>query len=200
MGEKLTLQHLVDLVTEKRGISKNKSDLFVRSFFTLIEQGLQKDSYVKIKGFGSFKLIPIERRESINVNTGERFIIEGHNKISFTPDSMLRDSVNKPFAHFETVVLNEGVDFQDLQTGPEQDERTETAVPVTDSFSTTGKDDQEVNFPEESSRLPEKTIEKTVPEAARQEQPPIIPVPEASKVPEKKKKNNYQLLWFPVGT
>ena len=83
--------------------------LATKVFFSIIEEGLEKDKYVKIKGFGTFKLIEVDSRESINVNTGERFEIQGHTKVTFTPDNNIKEAVNKPFSAFQTVVLEEGV-------------------------------------------------------------------------------------------
>ena len=113
MNEKLNIQDLIDLLAEKHGMSKKNADSFVKEFFQLIEEALEKDKYVKIKGLGAFKLIDVESRESVNVNTGERFEIQGHTKVSFTPEPALKDIINKPFAHFETVVLNEGTVLED---------------------------------------------------------------------------------------
>ncbi|MBP1615549.1 MAG: hypothetical protein H6Q13_2997 [Bacteroidetes bacterium] len=113
MNEKLNMQSLIDLLAEKRNMNKKDAELFVREFFLLIEQVLEDDKYVKIKGLGTFKLIDVESRESINVNTGERFEIQGHTKISFVPEASLRDAVNKPFAHFETVILNDDTVLED---------------------------------------------------------------------------------------
>ena len=107
MNEKLTIQDLVELLVNRHEVSQEDADVFVREFFLLIEQALDADQYVKIKGLGTFKLIGVNSRESVNVNTGERIKIEGHTKISFTPDPSLRDIINRPFSHFETVVLNE---------------------------------------------------------------------------------------------
>lgn len=114
MSDKLNLQDLIDLLVEKHSMSKQDAESFVRGFFDLIEESLEKDKYVKIKGLGTFKLINVESRESININTGERFEIEGHTKISFTPETMLKEAVNKPFAHFESVQLNDNVFFDDM--------------------------------------------------------------------------------------
>lgn len=113
MNEKLNMQDLVDLLAAKHGMDKKDADAFVKEFFLLIEQALEKDRYVKIKGLGTFKLIDVESRESVKVNTGERFEIQGHTKVSFTPDTALRDIINKPFAHFETVILNENTVLED---------------------------------------------------------------------------------------
>ena len=113
MNEKLTIQDLVELLVNRHEVSQEDADVFVREFFLLIEQALDADQYVKIKGLGTFKLIGVNSRESVNVNTGERIKIEGHTKISFTPDPSLRDIINRPFSHFETVVLNENTVLED---------------------------------------------------------------------------------------
>lgn len=91
MNEKLNMQDLIDLLTYKYNIPKKNVELFVKEFFDLVVYALENDKYLKIKGFGTFKLIDVDSRESINVNTGERFIIEGHSKISFTPDVSLKN-------------------------------------------------------------------------------------------------------------
>lgn len=115
MDEKVTLQYLIELFSKENRIAKDRGDSFVKAFFDLIREGLEKDRIVKIKGLGTFKIIDIEPRESVNVNTGERFQIEGHSKVSFTPDASLKEIVNQPFADFETVILNEGVSFENKQ-------------------------------------------------------------------------------------
>ena len=113
MNEKITLQDLINLFSEKQGMNKKDAEVFVRTMFELIEEALGTEKYVKIKGFGTFKLTEVDSRESVNVNTGERIEIQGHTKISFTPDATMKDLINKPFSHFETVILNEGVELED---------------------------------------------------------------------------------------
>ena len=113
MNEKITLQDLINLFSEKQGMNKKDAEVFVRTMFELIEEALATEKYVKIKGFGTFKLTEVDSRESVNVNTGERIEIQGHTKISFTPDATMKDLINKPFSHFETVILNEGVELED---------------------------------------------------------------------------------------
>lgn len=108
--QKLTLADLATGLSRRASLPMRYSEDFVRSFFKVIADGLTRDNLVKVKGFGTFKLIGIEARESINVATGERFEIAGHTKVSFTPDPALRDAVNKPFVEFDTVILNEGTD------------------------------------------------------------------------------------------
>lgn len=114
MSDKLNIQDLIDLLAEKHSMNRSDAESFVREFFALIEESLEKDKYVKIRGLGTFKLINVESRESININTGERFEILGHAKISFTPETLLKEAINKPFAHFESVLLNDNVVFDDM--------------------------------------------------------------------------------------
>ena len=113
MNERLTIQDLTDLLAAKHSMTKKDAEAFVKEFFLLIEQAFENEKTVKIKGLGIFKLIDVDSRESVNVNTGERFQIKGHTKVSFSPDANLRDTINKPFAHFETVVLNENTILED---------------------------------------------------------------------------------------
>ena len=113
---KLTIQDIAKVLSDRKGLSKNDASNFVNEMFDVIQQALERDMVVKVKGFGTFKIIDVDPRESVNVNTGERVLIEGHNKITFTPDQLLKEIVNKPFSQFETVVLNEGVDFAEDTT------------------------------------------------------------------------------------
>ncbi|MBO5381849.1 MAG: HU family DNA-binding protein [Bacteroides sp.] len=125
MNEKISIQELTEQFVESKGIQKKDAENYIKEFFKLIEKALNDERYVKIKGFGTFKLIEVDSRESINVNTGERIEIQGHTKITFTPDASLKDLVNKPFAHFESVVLNEGAFIDGLPTD-EDDAEEET--------------------------------------------------------------------------
>ena len=115
MEKKKTLQHLVAALAARREIPKKQAELFVRTVFDIISQYLETDKLVKIKGLGTFKLIQVESRESVDVNTGQRILIKGYTKVAFIPDAALRDTVNKPFAQFETVVLNEGTDVSAME-------------------------------------------------------------------------------------
>ena len=116
MNEKINLQDLVNLFSEKQGLNKKEAELFLKTMFDLIEEALATEKYVKIKGFGTFKLTEVNSRESVDVNTGERIEIQGHSKVTFTPDTTMKDLINKPFSHFETVILNEGVELEDTPT------------------------------------------------------------------------------------
>lgn len=111
---KISIQDLGVVLVEHNSLNKKDASDFVSSMFDIIQEFLEKDRNVKIKGLGTFKIIDVEDRESVNVNTGERVLIEGHGKITFTPDPLMKELVNKPFSQFETVVLNEGVDFAEV--------------------------------------------------------------------------------------
>lgn len=131
MDEKLNIQNLIDALAEKHGMGKRNADGFVKEFFQLIEEALEKDRYVKVKGLGTFKLIEVESRESINVNTGERFQIQKHTKVSFTPETALKEVINKPFSHFETVpLLNDVIQDNTLQESEEDTAKEEIAEPA----------------------------------------------------------------------
>lgn len=121
---KFSLNTLGKLLADKSGLSQVEAELFIRKMFDVCNQGLDADKQVKIKWLGTFKVQATKDRESINVNTGERFTIEGRDKLTFTPDSILKEIVNKPFAQFETVVVNDGVDFDEIDEkfGEEQTE------------------------------------------------------------------------------
>ncbi|CDA66455.1 putative integration host factor IHF alpha subunit [Segatella copri CAG:164] len=121
---KFSLNTLGKLLADKSGLNQVEAELFIRKMFDVCNQGLDADKQVKIKWLGTFKVQATKDRESINVNTGERFTIEGRDKLTFTPDNILKEIVNKPFAQFETVVVNDGVDFDEIDEkfGEEQTE------------------------------------------------------------------------------
>lgn len=117
---------LAAALTEKHGLAKADAEAFVSAMFTLINEALASERAVKVKGLGTFKVISVAARKSVDVNTGAPIVIDGRDKISFTPDSSLRDEVNKPFAQFETVVVNDGVDFSEIDRKFEEEERAST--------------------------------------------------------------------------
>ena len=127
---KFSLNTLGKLLADKSGLSQVEAELFIRKMFDVCNQGLETDKQVKIKWLGTFKVQATKDRESINVNTGERFTIEGRDKLTFTPDNILKEIVNKPFAQFETVVVNDGVDFDEIDEkfGEEQTEDAPSEV------------------------------------------------------------------------
>lgn len=111
---KNSLTVLAQKLAEKTGISQQDAELFIRKMFYVVNEGLQADKQVKMKWLGTFKVTSVKDRESVDVNTGERIVIEGRDKISFTPDTILKEIINKPFAQFETVVVNDGVEFDEI--------------------------------------------------------------------------------------
>ena len=126
---KISINELAAVLIERKNLKKKSASAFVNELFYLIQKGLGDDKIVKVKGLGTFKIIDVDDRESVNVNNGERVLIEGHSKITFTPDALMKELVNKPFSQFETVVLNEGVDFdQEPEPEPEPDLQPEPAI------------------------------------------------------------------------
>lgn len=111
---KNSLNGLADKLAEKSGLSQIEAELFIRKMFDVCHQGLAADKIVKMRWLGTFKVTSVKERESVDVNTGERIVIEGRDKISFTPDNILKEIVNRPFAQFETVIVNDGVDFESI--------------------------------------------------------------------------------------
>ncbi len=140
MNERLTIQDLTDLLAAKHSMTRKDAEAFVKEFFLLIEQALENEKTVKIKGLGTFKLIDVDSRESVKVNTGERFQIKGHTKVSFSPDTNLRDTINKPFAHFETVVLNENTILEDTPIEEIEEEEVEEEASVQVVLNEVGDD------------------------------------------------------------
>ncbi|WP_029905231.1 HU family DNA-binding protein [Prevotella sp. 10(H)] len=114
MNERLSLQDLIDFLARKQGITKKESETFLREFFSIISATIEKNEPVKIKDFGTFKLVKVNSRRSVDVNTGEAIEIPAHYKLSFTPDKLLKEAINRPFANFESVVLEEGVSFDNI--------------------------------------------------------------------------------------
>ena len=144
MKRKLGIQDFAEIIEQREGISRTEAENFVRAFFDVVEQGLEEDKFVKIKGLGTFKLIAVSERESVNINTGERFQISGHTKISFTPDAAMKELINRPFAHFEAVDLNDSTDTREFE---EIDEEMEA-----DSLDTEDNDENnEVDGEKESA-------------------------------------------------
>ena len=165
MNERLTIQDLTDLLAAKHSMTKKDAEAFVKEFFLLIEQALENEKTVKIKGLGTFKLIDVDSRESVNVNTGERFQIKGHTKVSFSPDTNLRDTINKPFAHFETVVLNENTILEDTPIEETEEEETgEEASAREPAEQTSPKESEETIMETDIEEKVEQLEEEEVPE------------------------------------
>ncbi len=170
--ERRSIQELAAVLTAKSGLKKKEAERFATTIFDVVKESLLTDRIVKIKGLGTFKIIDIESRESINVNTGERMLIEGHNKITFTPDTTMKELVNRPFSQFETVILNDGVDFDDFNdqadiTGEAED-------------SSVGEDIQDVASGDElEEKVSGETVEENIPvETVKVEEKPVETVSE----------------------
>ena len=141
---KTALQLIADTVAKKHKITVKDAEKFVSAMFDVMNEGLKTDKLVKVKGLGTFKVQAVKPRESVNVNTGERVLIEGHDKVSFTPDATMKELVNKPFAQFETVVLNDGVDFTDIDSKYENEATLENADETTVSANNAAIPDTKV--------------------------------------------------------
>lgn len=180
MNERLTIQDLTDLLAAKHSMTKKDAEAFVKEFFLLIEQALENEKTVKIKGLGTFKLIDVDSRESVNVNTGERFQIKGHTKVSFSPDTNLRDTINKPFAHFETVVLNENTILEDTPIEDTEEEEVEeetsaqtvlnevgegTALLVTEEYESTDDELSEEELIQEEQITAQPSVKDSIEES-----------------------------------
>ena len=125
MNTKINLPQLAKILAQKTNISQKDAEVFLKEFFDSIVQNVTSDKLVKIKGLGTFKLIEVLDRESVNVNTGERIVIPGHSKLSFAPEPALKDLINKPFADFQTTVINEGTSIEEMERVPQQEEEVE---------------------------------------------------------------------------
>ena len=179
---KIFMAELADMLAQKAGISKREAQQFLTDFVETIQDGVNNDKLVKIKGLGTFKVIDVDARESVNVNTGERVTIDSHQKLTFTPDAAMKELVNKPFSQFETVVLNDGVEFDDE---PEVEEPTiaeETPEPIVEPTP----EPEPVVVPEpepEPTIVPEPEPEPViVPEP--EPEPVVVPEPEPDPMPE----------------
>ena len=147
---KTALQLIADAVAKKHKITVKEAEKFVSAIFDVVNEGLKTDKLVKVKGLGTFKVQAVKPRESVNVNTGERVLIEGHEKVSFTPDATMKELVNKPFAQFETVVLNDGVDFADIESKSDDEEKAEnTDEIVVSAEEIVASDEEKIETKEE---------------------------------------------------
>ena len=154
---KTALQLIADAVAKKHKITVKEAEKFVSAIFDVVNEGLKTDKLVKVKGLGTFKVQAVKPRESVNVNTGERVLIEGHEKVSFTPDATMKEVVNKPFAQFETVVLNDGVDFADIESKSDDEEKAEnTDEIVVSAEEIADSDEEKVETKEE---MPQQAVE-----------------------------------------
>jgi nucleoid DNA-binding protein/LysM repeat protein len=155
MDNKINLSQLADLLSQAGGMSKAASEQFVKNFFDIISQSVLSEGLVKVKGLGTFKLVQMEDRESVNVNSGERFTIEGHQKISFIPDADLKERINKPFAAFETVEISEEQAAQ-----LDKMEQNDNSTQITTDSMEKGKANEPKKAPKESKKEVKKEEEK----------------------------------------
>ena len=166
-------------VIAKYGLDKEAAERFVQQMFAVLREGIEREKNVKVKSLGTFKITSVNARESVDVNTGERIVIEGRNKITFTPDVVLRDRVNSPFAQFETVVLNEGVDFSQTESENDTADVTEEMENSSDVDEGVVTNETEKSMPVQSET--DAALEKPAPTSEAS-----IPVPEnTSSAPEK---------------
>ena len=166
----LTIKDLAEILVQKHQLDSRSAEAFINAVIETIHEGLKNDRVVKVKGFGTFKLTAVRERESINVNTGERVVISGHDKVSFTPDAVLRDLVNKPFAQFDTVVLADGVAFEDM---PEVE---------TEDADIAAEEAAEIPVQEEAKAVSEQVEQE--PEPAPEPEPEVKEEPVAEDEPE----------------
>ena len=180
---KIFMAELADMLAQKAGISKREAQQFLTDFVETIQDGVNNDKLVKIKGLGTLKVIDVDARESVNVNTGERVTIDSHQKLTFTPDAAMKELVNKPFSQFETVVLNDGVEFDDEPEVEEPAIAEETPEPVVEPTPEPEPEPVVVPEPEpEPVVVPEPEPEPTiVPEP--EPEPVIVPEPEPEPEP-----------------
>ena len=174
---KSTIQEIAKILVEKNGLSQRDANKFSTEMFSIIQQHLEQDDQVKVKGLGTFKIIQVEARESVSVRTGERVMIDGHEKVSFTPDAVMKELVNRPFSQFETVVLNDGVKFEDMPDDAPEEETVK-----------------------EEPAIEEPAIEEPAIEESAKEEPAVAPVlefsePEEDTVLEIAKKTESRAWW-----
>lgn len=157
---KTAIQLITSALAKQHNLSAADAAAFVDAFFDIISSELKNGNQVKIKGLGTFKVQAVKPRESVNVNTGERVLIEGHDKISFTPDTVMKELVNKPFSQFETVVINDGVDTEELERIPAEDSSDEVKSEFVDETTTKNTSEEKPVAEEERTEV-EDTKEET---------------------------------------
>jgi len=150
---KSAIQLITSALAKQHNLSADDAAAFVDAFFDIISSELKNGNQVKIKGLGTFKVQAVKPRESVNVNTGERVLIEGHDKISFTPDTVMKEIVNKPFSQFETVVINDGVDTEELERIPAEDSSDEVKSELVDDATTKNTSEEKLLVEEERTEV-----------------------------------------------
>ena len=184
---KLTLNNIAKVLVEKNGLEPKEAMMFTTAMFDLIHDRLNEEGIVKVKGLGTFKMIRVEARESINVRTGERVLIDSHAKITFTPDAVMKELVNKPFSQFETVVLNDDVEFTDMKSEETTDEtnNSEQSESLVDVVSEGGTPEPAPEPVAEPTPEPAPVVApEPVVEVAPEPAPVVAPEPVAEVAPE----------------
>lgn len=173
-----SIADIAALVARKQKVGKKEAAEIVTTFFRIISEGLHEDRLVKVRGLGTFKVTAVKPRESVNINTGERVVIEGHDKISFVPDTVMKDFVNKPFAQFTTVPVNEGVSFESIDAASDAEERK--LGTADDVLSNNDDEEEEVPETEEEEASSSEEHEPSSVEVQPQEHPSYVEQSEAS--------------------
>lgn len=188
MENKITLSQLARTLAQKMGMPQKKAEAFLKEFFDSIAENVKTDKLVKVKGLGTFKLIDVNDRESVNVHTGERIVIPGHSKLSFTPEASLRDAVNRPFADFQTVVINDETNLEDMERVPQEEPEAVTESEVVEqqaepevALEQESAAEQVATPAEESEELPSSEPEKSEPEPVVEVEEEVVAVPEEKK-------------------
>lgn len=212
---KINLNELSAVLIERFGLNKRDAQQFIAQMVDVIRLGISQDKLVKVKGLGTFKIVEVGARESVNVNTGERVTIDSHSKLTFTPDAAMKELVNKPFSQFETVVLNEGVDFSDMEDENEpsvidEEPVVEEEAPVAEEV-TPEPETPTITFVEENPETPvaeeaepaaeEEAAEDVVTklyDAAEATPEDISPETFEETEEDEEKPNRHWLLWIPI--
>ena len=194
---KMTIQEIAKILIEKNKLSQKDANQFAAAMFEIIQQRLDSEGLVKVKGLGTFKMIRVEARESVSVRTGERVMIDSHAKVTFTPDATMKELVNKPFSQFETVILNEGVEFDDLADDLTEEElaeveRMEEETIVVEQPVEQLVEEQVIEHVEESVEEPVEDVEQLQPllevvEDEGQNEIPQVKEPEVDLEPKSQK-------------
>ena len=205
MNNRLSIQDLALILSEQTGKSTEEALRFLQEFIAVVSEGVYNDKLVKVKGLGTFKIIRVEERASVSVNSGERFVIPSHYKFTFTPDKELKELVNKPFSLFDTVELNEEVDFSDVDVSAETSGAEEAADDSSEEILPDGIPEQDIEAPQtpEPEVKPEPAVEEeAVPqEEAKAEPKPAEPVSSVSGYKEyrrKRRRSASRKLLFPI--
>lgn len=177
---KVSITELASKLMEKHGLKRTEAELFIRQFVGVINDGLKNDKSVKVKGLGTFKVQAVSARKSVDVNTGEAIVIEGRDKISFTAEAVMRDLVNAPFAQFETVIVNDGVDFSEIDAKNEAD-NTEAKEPTPTVEPTPVAEPEPAVVEPTPVAEPEPTVVEAAP--AAEPEPTVEPAPVAEPEP-----------------